>query len=135
MTQKAQKRRHEKKQVLTSSHSIVLKNGCVMISIKPDSRLQPSRSAGFLFRNPLRMEAAFTLSERGMRIVFSRMTATKINIDYHSSQEHTAKYVTNEATIIATLVPYITLGRVINASYSIIKTLVCPCVHLFGNHN
>ena len=64
------------RKILTSSHSIVLKNGCVMISMKlePDSRLQPSRSTGFLFRKPLRMEAAFTLSERGMRMVFSRIT-------------------------------------------------------------
>jgi hypothetical protein len=53
---------------------MVLKKGWVMISMKPASLLQPSRSAGFLFRNPFRMVAAFTDSDRGIRIVFSRIT-------------------------------------------------------------
>jgi hypothetical protein len=54
---------------------MVLKNGWVMISMNPDSRLHPKRSAGFLLRKPLSIEAAFTLSERGMRMVFSKITA------------------------------------------------------------
>ena len=53
---------------------MVLKNGCDMISMKPVSLWQPNRSAGFLLRNPFRMEAALTLSDRGIRIVFSRIT-------------------------------------------------------------
>ncbi len=60
--------------VLTSSHSMVLKKAWCMISVKPASLLHPNRSAGFLLRNPFRMDAAFTLKERGIRIVFSRMT-------------------------------------------------------------
>ena len=59
---------------LTPSHSIVLKNGWVMISMNPDSLLHPRRSAGFLLRNPLRMEAALTLNDLGMRMVFSKIT-------------------------------------------------------------
>ena len=35
---------------------------------------QPSRSDGILFRKPFKMEAAFTLKERGIRIVFSNIT-------------------------------------------------------------
>ena len=54
-----------------------LKKGCVMISMKPVSLWQPRRSAGFLFKKPFRMEAAFTLSDRGILIVFSRITETK----------------------------------------------------------
>ena len=38
------------------------------------SASHPRRSIGFLFKNPLRMEAALTESDRGIRIVFSRMT-------------------------------------------------------------
>ena len=45
-----------------------------MISTNPDSLLQPSLSAGFLFRKPLRMEAALTDKDRGILIVFSKMT-------------------------------------------------------------
>jgi hypothetical protein len=59
---------------LTASHSMDLKKGWVMISMNPVSLWQPRRSAGFLLRKPFRMEAAFTLKDRGMRIVFSRMT-------------------------------------------------------------
>ena len=65
---------------LTPSHSIVLKNGCVMISMNPDSLLHPRRSAGFLLRNPLRMEAALTLNDLGMRMVFSKITWNKVNL-------------------------------------------------------
>ena len=53
---------------------MVLKKAWCMISVKPASLLHPNRSAGFLLRNPFRMDAAFTLKERGIRIVFSRMT-------------------------------------------------------------
>ena len=63
-------------ELLTSSHSMVLKKGCDMISMKPVSLWQPNRSAGFLLRKPFRMEAALTLSDRGIRIVFSRITET-----------------------------------------------------------
>ena len=56
---------------------MVLKNGCVMISMKPESRLQPNLSTGFLFKKPLRMEAALTLRDRGIRMVFSRITGKR----------------------------------------------------------
>ena len=46
-----------------------------MMSIKPDSLLQPKRSAGFLFKKPLSTEDALTDSDLGMRIVFSKITA------------------------------------------------------------
>lgn len=65
----------ERDNKLTASHSMVLKNGWVMISMNPVSLWQPSLSVGTLFKNPLRMEAALTLSDLGMRMVFSRMTA------------------------------------------------------------
>ena len=65
-------------EILTASHSMDLKNGWVMISMKPVSLWQPKRSAGFLLRKPFRMEAAFTLKERGILIVFSRMTEKKV---------------------------------------------------------
>ena len=45
-----------------------------MISVNPASELQPNLSTGFLFKKPLRMEAAFTLKERGIRMVFSKIT-------------------------------------------------------------
>ena len=48
-----------------------------MISANPDSLLHPSRSAGFLLRNPFRMEFAFTLKDLGIRIVLSRITEKK----------------------------------------------------------
>ena len=51
-----------------------LKNGWFMISPKPESLWQPRRSAGFLLRKPFRMEAAFTESDRGILMVFSRIT-------------------------------------------------------------
>ena len=51
-----------------------------MISANPDSLLHPSRSAGFLLRNPFRMEFAFTLNDLGIRIVLSRMTEKNSNI-------------------------------------------------------
>ena len=45
-----------------------------MISMNPPSLLHPRRSAGFLLRNPFRILAAFTDRDRGIRIVFSRIT-------------------------------------------------------------
>ena len=45
-----------------------------MISVNPASELQPNLSTGFLFKKPLRMEAALTLKERGIRMVFSKIT-------------------------------------------------------------
>ena len=45
-----------------------------MISVKPASELHPNLSTGFLFRKPLRIEAARTLKERGIRMVFSKIT-------------------------------------------------------------
>ena len=51
-----------------------LKNGWFMISPKPESLWQPSLSAGFLLRKPFSMEAAFTESDRGILMVFSRIT-------------------------------------------------------------
>ena len=60
--------------LLTNSHSMLLKNWCVMISVNPASELHPNLSTGFLFKKPLRMEAARTLKERGMRMVFSKIT-------------------------------------------------------------
>ena len=62
---------------LTASHSIDLKNGWVCISINLDSLWHPNRSVGFLFKNPFKMPAAFTLKERGIRIVFSKITKMK----------------------------------------------------------
>jgi len=59
---------------LTKSQSILLKNGWWRMSAYPVSEWQPNRSAGFLFKNPLSTEAAFTDNERGIRIVFSRIT-------------------------------------------------------------
>lgn len=44
------------------------------MSINPVSELHPSRSAGFLLRNPFKTEAAFTDSDLGILIVFSRIT-------------------------------------------------------------
>ena len=51
-----------------------MKNGWFMISPKPESLWQPSRSAGFLLRKPFKIEAAFTESDLGILIVFSRIT-------------------------------------------------------------
>lgn len=61
---------------LTISQSMLLKNGWPVMASKPVSLQQPSRSSGFLFRKPFRTEAAFTDRERGIRIVFSKITAT-----------------------------------------------------------
>ena len=59
---------------LTPSHSMVLKNGCVIISMNPLSLWHPSLSVGTLFKNPFKMPAALTLSDRGIRMVFSKIT-------------------------------------------------------------
>lgn len=66
-------------EALTISQSMVRKKGCVMMSVKPVSGWQPSLSEGFLLRKPLRMLAAFTDSDRGMRIGRSRITAKHKN--------------------------------------------------------
>ena len=67
---------------LTASHSIVLKNGWVIISMKPLSLLHPSRSVGTLFKNPFKIPAALTLSDRGIRMVFSKITEKRIFYDH-----------------------------------------------------
>ncbi len=54
---------------------MVLKNACSTISRKPVWELQPNRSDGFLFRKPFNTLDAFTESDRGIRIGFSRITA------------------------------------------------------------
>ena len=63
----------------TISQSTDLKKGWWIISTKPVSRRQPKRSAGFLFRNPFKTDEAFTDSDLGMRIVFSRITEMKLH--------------------------------------------------------
>lgn len=47
------------------------------MSINPVAGLQPNRSAGFLFRNPFKTLEAFTESDLGIRIGFSRITKTE----------------------------------------------------------
>lgn len=70
---------------LTRSHCTVLKNACVLMSSNPRSKSctpwsfwqQPKRSLAFLFKNPLSMDAAFTDSDLGIRMVRSRITETE----------------------------------------------------------
>lgn len=59
---------------LTDSQSIDLKNGWLTMSMNAFSRLQPNRSNGRFSRKALSTVAALTLSERGIRIVFSKIT-------------------------------------------------------------
>lgn len=68
----------------TISQSTDLKNGWWTMSTKPVSLLQPRRSAGFLFKKPFKTDEALTERDRGMRIVFSKMTEKKKGIDMKS---------------------------------------------------
>ena len=61
-------------ELLTNSQSILLKNGCIVMSEKPVCGWQPNLSAGFLFRKPFKTDCALTEIERGIRMVFSSMT-------------------------------------------------------------
>lgn len=56
---------------------MLLKKGWLTMSRKPFSP-QPSRSAGFLLRKPFNTDAAFTDSDLGIRIVFSRITWNEV---------------------------------------------------------
>lgn len=63
--------------LLTESQSIDLKNGWLTMSMNAFSRAHPNRSTGFLSRNAFRTVAAFTLNDRGIRMVFSKITWNK----------------------------------------------------------
>lgn len=57
------------------------------MSINPVAGLQPNRSAGFLFKNPFKTLEAFTESDLGIRIGFSRITTNEKGIRSISQME------------------------------------------------